>query len=229
MSAPFTIGTPKDTPRAAYAIQLDDTLSPEAVVPFTPEGDSPSEYKRIDDDIVLGIATGYWSTNLFANFDNLVPNAFMATLCPCVSLAQITSRLGVLPYNTALLFFAILCSLELFVLVLIIQQFISVAILGHSERFHYFHAHRVVDPHRPAINTMFVAVAVLTHATFVTALWMLRKWIRSQFQIPGSNANDCVSVTCCPCFSTAQMATHIKSYRPGSCSFGPVDKLPRYQ
>lgn len=220
MSEPLAVVTPKETPRAPYAIQLDDTLVPEVVVPCTPEGDGPSAYKRIDDDIVLGIATGYWSTNLFDSFDDLVPNAFMATLCPCVSLAQISSRLGMVPFNTALLFFALLCSLELLVVVLTIQQFVSVAILGHNETFHYFHAHRVVEP-RPAINGMLVTVAVLAHATLATALWVLRKRIRSQFMIPGSSANDCTSVTCCPCFATAQMATHIKSYKPGSCSLLP--------
>ncbi|KAF1782369.1 hypothetical protein GQ600_13375 [Phytophthora cactorum] len=144
----------------------------------------------------------------------------MATLCPCVSLAQIASRLGMVPYKTALLFFTLLCSLELAVVALTTQQFISVAILGHNVSYHYYHAHRLEDA-RPAVNPMFVIVAVLTHATFAAALWPVPD--------PGSNANDCVSVTCCPCFSTAQMATHIKSYKPGSCTFGPVDTLPRYQ
>ncbi|KAL3669411.1 hypothetical protein V7S43_005805 [Phytophthora oleae] len=227
MSESFTIDTPKDTPRVEYAIQLDNTLTPEVVMPCTPEGDGPNDYKRIGDDITLGIATGYWSTNLFACFDHLVPNAFMATLCPCVSLAQITSRLGMLPYNTTLLFFMMLCSLQLTVVALTVQQFVSVAILGHHESFYYYHAHRV-EVTRPAVNLMFVTVIVLTHATFAAALWVLRKRIRDQFQIPGSSANDCVSVTCCPCFATAQMATHTKSYQPGSCSFRAVDTLPRY-
>ncbi|GMF64659.1 unnamed protein product [Phytophthora lilii] len=228
MSEPLAVVTPKDTPRAPYAIQLDDTLTPEVVVPCTPEGDGPSAYKRIDDDIVLGIATGYWNTSLFASFDNLVPNAFMSTLCPCVSLAQITSRLGMVPFYTSLLFFALLCSLELVVVAIAIEQFIAVVVLGHDESVHYFHAHRVVEP-RPALNAMLVTVALLSHATFVTALWVLRKRIRGQFMIPGSNSDDCVTVTCCPCLSMAQMASHIKSYQPGSCSFAPVDTLPRYQ
>ncbi|KAG7388187.1 hypothetical protein PHYPSEUDO_012989 [Phytophthora pseudosyringae] len=228
MSEAITVVTPKDTPRVAYTLQLDDTLSPQVVVPCTPEGDGPSDYKRIDDDIVLGIATGYWTTTLFACFNHLVPNALMATLCPCVSLAQITSRLGVVPYSTALLLFTMLCSVELAAVALTIQQLISVTVLGHNKSYHYFHAHRLVED-RPAINPMFVTVIALTHATVSAALWTLRKRIRSQFQIPGSNANDCVSVTCCPCFSTAQMATHIKSYQPRACTFGPVDTLPRYQ
>ncbi|KAG3081321.1 hypothetical protein PI124_g19221 [Phytophthora idaei] len=224
MSEPTNVETPKDTPRVAYAIQMDEKLNPNVVVPCTPQG----AYKRIDDDVVVGIATGLWTTSFFACFDHLVPNALMATLCPCVSLAQITSQLGMVPYKTALLFFTLLCSFELAVVALTTQQFISVAILGHNVSYHYYHAHRLENA-RPAVNPMFVIVAVLTHATFAAALWVLRKRIRSQFQIPGSNANDCVSVTCCPCFSTAQMATHIKSYKPGSCTFGPVDTLPRYQ
>ncbi|OWZ15295.1 PLAC8 motif-containing proteins Hypothetical protein [Phytophthora megakarya] len=227
MSEPLTVVTPKDSPRVPYAIHLD-TLSTEVVVPCTPEGDGPGDYKKIDDDIVLGVATGYWSSSLFSSFEHLVPNALMATLCPCVSIAQISNRLGMVPYSTALLFFALLCFIEVFVVALIVQQFVSVAILGHNVSYRYFHAHRI-DETRPAINGMFMIVAMLIHATFSAALWVLRRRISSQFQIPGSSVNDCVSVTCCPCFATAQMAAHIKSYRPGSCAFGPVDSLPRYQ
>ncbi|KAF1775509.1 Tr-type G domain, conserved site [Phytophthora cactorum] len=168
MSEPTTVETPQDTPRVAYAIQMDEKLSPNVVVPCTPQG----AYKRIDDDVVVGIATGFWTTSFFACFDHLVPNALMATLCPCVSLAQIASRLGMVPYKTALLFFTLLCSLELAVVALTTQQFISVAILGHNVSYHYYHAHRLEDA-RPAVNPMFVIVAVLTHATFAAALWLL--------------------------------------------------------
>ncbi|CAH0519649.1 unnamed protein product [Peronospora belbahrii] len=247
-----TIANTRNTLGAPYAIQVNNTLNPERIVPCTPEIDDPSNYKQIDDDNVFGISTGHWSTNLFAISDNLVPNAFMASLCPCVSLAQITSRLGLLPFSTALLSFGILCSLELFVLVLAVVQYVLVEMLGrnggghhyHDEhyhgahdhdhdshyhgRHHHHHGHRGAGG-RPAINTVLVVVAVLIHATFITALWLLRKRIRNQFEIPGSNMVDCVLVACCPCLSTAQMATHIKSYQPGSCSFGPVDTLPRYQ
>ncbi|CAH0482100.1 unnamed protein product [Peronospora belbahrii] len=219
-----TIANTRNTLGAPYAIQVNNTLNPERIVPCTPEIDDPSNYKQIDDDNVFGISTGHWSTNLFAISDNLVPNAFMASLCPCVSLAQITSRLGLLPFSTALLSFGILCSLELFVLVLAVVQYVLVEMLGRNGGGHHYH-----DEHYHAINTVLVVVAVLIHATFITALWLLRKRIRNQFEIPGSNMVDCVLVACCPCLSTAQMATHIKSYQPGSCSFGPVDTLPRYQ
>ncbi|ETP11789.1 hypothetical protein F441_12726 [Phytophthora nicotianae CJ01A1] len=228
MSEPITVETPKDTPRVAYAIQLDEKLSPEVAVPCTPQGNGPSAFKRVNGDIVLGIATGYWATNFFGCFDHLVPNALMATLCPCVSVAQITSRLGMVPYRTALLFFALLSSLELATVALTTEQLVSVVILGHNVSYHYYHAHRLEDE-RPAINAIFLTITLLTHSTFAAALWMIRKRIRCQFQIPGSSANDCVSATCCPCFATAQMATHVKSYKPRSCTFGPVDTLPRYQ
>ncbi|EEY54454.1 PLAC8 family protein [Phytophthora infestans T30-4] len=226
MSEPIIVETPKDTPRVAFAIQMDEKLGPHMVEPCTPEADNA--YTKIGDDIVLGIATGYWTADFFACFDHLVPNALMATLCPCVSLAQITSRLGMVPYYTSLLFFALLCSFEVVAVTLTIQQFISVVILGHDVSYHYYHAHRLEDA-RPAVNAAFLSLAVVAHAAFAAALWVLRKRIRSQYQIPGSSANDCMAVTCCPCFSTAQMATHIKSYTPGSCTIGPVDTLPCYQ
>lgn len=225
MLKPTIVQAKRCPSRVAYAVQL---LGMKREVPDTSEDKGVSFYKRIDDDIVVGITTGHWTTNFFACFNGLVSNAFMATLCPCVSLAQIARRLGIVPYFTALLFFLLLCSLELVAVALTIQQFISVVILHHNVYYSYFHAHRL-EENRSAINLVFVTDFLLAHMVFATALLVLRKQIRSQFQIPGTTRNDILSVTCCPCFSIAQMASHLRCDRPNSCILRPVDVLPRYQ
>ncbi|KAJ0411838.1 hypothetical protein ATCC90586_002991 [Pythium insidiosum] len=60
-------------------------------------------------------------------------------------------------------------------------------------------------------------------------VWRVRAKIRDRFQIPGSCMGDCFTSMCCTCCALAQMATHVKSYKPGSCDFGPPDTLPAYQ
>jgi Cys-rich protein (TIGR01571 family) len=59
-------------------------------------------------------------------------------------------------------------------------------------------------------------------------VWYLRSKVRDRFKIPGSCLGDCCTSCCCTCCAVAQMATHVKSYTPGSCSFGPPDVLPAY-
>ncbi|RLN45281.1 hypothetical protein BBJ29_006653 [Phytophthora kernoviae] len=193
MSEPIYVITPKHTPCAAYTIHVDGTLSREVKEPGTPNGEGPiNDYKKIDEDV--GIVSGHWESSLFSCFDHCVPNAFMATFCPCVSLAQIAGRLGMVPYSTALLFLLLIGSIELAMVTFTVQQFVQVAILGHTETAYYYHAHRIVEP-RPAINPMFVTIVLLTHATACASLWMLRQRIRSQFKISGSIVSDCMAVT----------------------------------
>ncbi|DAZ98832.1 TPA: hypothetical protein N0F65_000988 [Lagenidium giganteum] len=56
----------------------------------------------------------------------------------------------------------------------------------------------------------------------------LRGRVRQRFEIPGSQCEDLLLSWCCGCCVMAQMATHVKSYQPGNCNFGPVDSLPPY-
>ena len=55
-----------------------------------------------------GLTTGVWSAGLFSCCDSIVPNCCMSFCCPCFSLAQITSRLGLYGFYPTLIFFAIL-------------------------------------------------------------------------------------------------------------------------
>ncbi|KAG6619535.1 PLAC8 family protein [Phytophthora cinnamomi] len=123
--------------------------------------------------------TGEWDVGLCGCCTDCVPNGFMTACCPCVSMAQISARLGMMEYCCALLVYLVLFS----------------ATGGCG-----------------------------------TAVWLClaRKETRARYQIPGGCCGDCMASFCCGCCAMAQVATHIKSYKPGSCDFGPQDTLPAY-
>ncbi|KAF4043687.1 PLAC8 family [Phytophthora infestans] len=125
---------------------------------------------------------GKWEVGFCDCFKHCVPNCLMTSCCPCVTLAQISSRLGMMPFKFALL--------------------LSILLL------------------------IFPCVGSLIFALWI---WRARKEVRERFQIPGGCCGDCLASCCCGCCAMAQMATHIKSYKPGNCAFGPQDTLAPYQ
>lgn len=128
------------------------------------------------------IKTGEWDADLCGCCTHCVPNCCMSFLCPCVSLAQISSRLGIAPYECSLITFIVLVCLS----------------------------------------------GGLAQAFFFIWIWQARYVTRQRFSIPGNCCSDCCVSICCSSCALAQMATHIKSYKPGSCDFGPPDTLPGY-
>ncbi|KAG7395218.1 hypothetical protein PHYBOEH_004125 [Phytophthora boehmeriae] len=80
--------------------------------------------------------------------------------------------------------------------------------------------------------TVLIILVVLTggtvHLILFIWIWKARAITRERFQIPGGCCRDCCASLFCPCCTLAQMATHIKSYKPGSCDFGPPDTLPAF-
>lgn len=57
------------------------------------DGDSSSQ--GVDSN---GIVTGRWKTGIFGFTDSLVPNGVMSCCCPGLVVAQISARLGLLPF-----------------------------------------------------------------------------------------------------------------------------------
>ncbi|KAF4317686.1 hypothetical protein G195_007943 [Phytophthora kernoviae 00238/432] len=89
MSQPqmFTSDTPSKPAQVPYAVQAD--------VPVMPA----SKDLEIDDEFTRGQwAVGFWDC-----FTDLMPNCFMVTCCSCISMAQISARLGVTTFSTALI------------------------------------------------------------------------------------------------------------------------------
>ncbi|GLE00854.1 hypothetical protein PINS_up009651 [Pythium insidiosum] len=126
----------------------------------------------------------------------------MATLLPCVAVAQVSHRVNIFPFSHVLIAYVVIWAVS--------NVFSSLLITVLPDWL----------------------VHVVTIALFVLAVgfpWYLRTSIRKRFQLPGSLVEDVFVSLCCCCCSVAQMATHVKSYKPGSCDFGPPDTLPAFE
>ncbi|CAI5711910.1 unnamed protein product [Peronospora destructor] len=157
-----------------YVIQVDASMTPTG----NPNGETFARDNGLSD-----IKIGGWETNLCGGcFKHCVPNCCMVTFCPCVTHAQISSRLGMAPYWCALATLLILIMLT----------------------------------------------CGTVHLILFIWIWKARSLTRERFHIPGGRCRDCCASLFCPCCTLAQIATHIKSYQPGSCDFGPPDTLPPY-
>jgi Cys-rich protein (TIGR01571 family) len=173
----------------------------------------------------LGLTTGKWEDQLCGCFSSLVPNCLMVTFCPCVALAQIAHRLNVAKYLTVLLVCGIIVALEWIMFILAIQDQASLS-SDDFDDYYYYYAHRV-RLYR-STNVAYQIVMYAIEIAVIVFVWHLRNLTRARFQIPGSGCEDCLVSFFCSCCSMAQVATHIKSYKAGSCDFGAPDTLPAY-
>jgi len=173
-----------------------------------------------------GIKVGEWGAGFCSCFDNFVPNCLMVTFCPCISLAQITARLGLYTYQQSLIVFGVLYGV----------YFVANSVAnststnykcdyGYDEHFNY-----TVDcsSGTNALRSIMYGISGLAIIICFVIIFQLRTKVRERFQIPGSCAEDCLTTYFCSCCVIAQMATHVKSYKAGACDFGPVDTLPAY-
>ncbi|KAG6619549.1 PLAC8 family protein [Phytophthora cinnamomi] len=131
------------------------------------------------------IKVGKWDAPFCGCFTHMVPNCLMVIFCPCFSLSQVLSRLGMMSFGAAL----------------------AITIM---------------------LGVLVACTGGLGHIVFALWIWTARLKTRERFQIPGSCCEDYLAACCCGCCTLAQIATHIKSYKPGSCAFGPQDTLPAY-
>ncbi|ETM53061.1 hypothetical protein L914_03430 [Phytophthora nicotianae] len=181
---------------------------------------------------------GTWSTGLFGCFTHPIPNCAMVTFCPCVSVAQVASKLEVMekfsakfrltPYWIALFSSLVVVVGQYVMLALFINQ-VSVIITSDSVVWGYI---KYKYHHWGEDDTWYIylILAAVCYVLFSVTVWQLRAKTRSQFQIRGNWCEDCWSSLWCPCCTLAQTATQAQSYTPGSCSFGPpqADTLPAY-
>ncbi|KAL4093452.1 hypothetical protein PRIC1_010886 [Phytophthora ramorum] len=194
---------------------------------------SPSMALELDTprtvDVVMGdgVPTGAWAAGLFDCLDNLVPNCCMVTLCPCVALAQLSTRLGVASYRVML-------SLLLFVTALELTMFTLMWATAESdndssdEYYSYTWESRNYYHHNTELNGTFVIITFIVQLLLFVYIWQLRAKTRARFQLPGSPATDCLSSWFCSCCTVAQLRTHVRCYQPGNCAFGAPDVLQAY-
>ncbi|KAF0704194.1 hypothetical protein DYB37_013119 [Aphanomyces astaci] len=148
-----------------------------------------------------GLVVGRWKADIFACFNQVVPNCLLPTFCPCVSLAQTLHRVGMYTFNNVLIVFAALYAAH------VVLSFIQTS--------------------SSSILWSWIGLA-LQLVAFVMVM-VVRRRIRTAFQIPGSDVEDCACSFFCSCCVLAQMATQTESYTPSECTFSPKDTLPGYR
>ncbi|CAI5738198.1 unnamed protein product [Peronospora destructor] len=169
-----------------------------------------------------GIPTGAWVSGLFDCFDNLMPNCFMVTFCPCVAIAQLSTRLGVASYRVVL-------SLLLFVMA--IELTVFGFIWTTADTYDHEHDHDGTDSSDDVgkvINSTFVLITLIIQMLLFVYIWQLRSRTRRLFQLPGNAVTDCLSSWFCSCCTVAQLRTHVRCYQPGRCTFRAPDVLQAY-
>ncbi|KAF4149010.1 PLAC8 family [Phytophthora infestans] len=183
------------------------------------ENNVPQTRRTAEDE--QGVMVGAWSVDFWGCCDILIPNCCMVTFCPCVSLAQISARLGVAPYRRVLVIFLLLTLAEV-----IAGLYPSSS--NNDSSWWYRSEREYSGDDESESNPVQSWTITIVRAIFFAYIWHLRQTTRRLFQIPGGPCGDCWSSFCCSCCTMAQIATHIKSYKPGDCSFGPLDVLPPY-
>lgn len=170
------------------------------------------------------IMIGRWDADLCSCLDSCVPNFFMAWCCPCISLAQIYARMGLLPYRSALGYFVTLGVIGW------VGYFFS---SPSSDETVYAYdpdiGYAVDTSVTAAIPMAFSIIMTIDQVLFRLIVWFVRAKVRERFLIPGGVCGDAFASCCCSCCAIAQLATHVKSYTPGNCSFSGPDVLPAYQ
>ncbi|KAL3669231.1 hypothetical protein V7S43_005614 [Phytophthora oleae] len=171
-----------------------------------------------------GVMVGAWSVDFCGCCDTMIPNCCMVTFCPCVSLAQISERLGVAPYRRVLVIFLLLVIAE--TVAGLYPTSSSTSSLWYSSESSTTYPDD--DSDEGDDNSIQSWIIIIVRVIFFVYIWHLRQTTRRLFRIPGGACGDCWASCCCSCCTMAQIATHIKSYKPGDCSFGPPDVLPPY-
>lgn len=185
------------------------------------------------------VRVGQWDADLCGCCTHAVPNCLMPTFCPCVSIAQIAHRVNVLSYAVTLSIFAVVYLVLWALNSTVSYRFIYAArgpdlycgyYYDYDSYYGYYSYYDCYYRHH-SFGTMygiFSALTFLAELGVFLFVWHLRAQIRARFQLPGSGCGDCLASLFCTCCSIAQLATHVKSYKPNNCDFAPPDTLPAY-
>lgn len=202
-----------------YTIQVS-ALKPVRLEPIT-ENCSSLEAKMAIVDVVDPPA---WTASLFGCFSSCVPNCCTVCFCPCVSMAQISARLGE-SFEMALMLFGLLVT----------GIFVSCGLyMSASVAEKYDEAHIDSSDASSSHQTVFAVCAIAASFALVASTARLRSQTRAKFALPGSTIADCgLSLVCGSCV-VAQLASQLQTFTPGSCQLAPPseeddrDLLPAY-
>jgi len=183
---------------------------------------------------VNGIRLGDWESEFCGCCTHPVPNGWMSLCFPCITIAQIVKRLGLYSYHKCL---AILVVIYAFSYILDTIRYNNMSYSYSIEeddgsvvwarRNYYDEDEYWEDSYTYGfygtgyMSTIFsIVIGVI--------VFRLRVYIRHRFNIPGNMCVDCLAAWFCSWCALAQMASHVQSYKPGSCDFGAPDTLPAY-
>ncbi|RLN88110.1 hypothetical protein BBJ28_00015771 [Nothophytophthora sp. Chile5] len=213
--------TPASSDNIPYSVQIDVPVDSSC---------QPVEQatKTLDDESEFTV--GSWEVGFFDCFRDLVPNCFMVTFCPCISMAQISAKLGVYSYMNTLMACLVVIVAEYVVFGLAMNTSSTTYAVDTDYDENGYPSYQYTISENYTAVTVYRLIAVIVRVAFAVFVCHLRMKIRERFQIPGNNYTDCCAAFMCSCCTLAQMATHVKSYKAGSCDFGaPADTLPAYR
>lgn len=197
--------------------------APQLVGIYPNEGyEDPTGERRVE-----GILVGQWEAPLFGCCRDCVPNCWMVTLCPCLTLAQALHRMRVLRYSRGWKALLILALLE--IATIAYETYKSIDNGGVDTSTSYVDPYNEYHGRFTIFLTNFYGGALFMHLVFVVLTALLRMKVRRWFKLPGCWCADCSLALACPCCTLAQMTTQVKSYTPRNCSLDEPDVLPPFE
>ncbi|KAF0688600.1 Aste57867_19773 [Aphanomyces stellatus] len=168
-----------------------------------------------------------WTTSLYSCGESLFPTAFMALCCPCVSLAQIASRLsGRGAYDVVLLLFLGLQVAGLTSVYVALpprqEWFQNTASSSPTISLEFMYHHAVFE-------FEWKDAGVYCWGLISALIAFVRGYGRTKMHIRGNVGTDWLASCFCSSCTIAQLATQVDVYptKEGSV-FGPRDVLPQY-
>lgn len=157
-----------------------------------------------------------WDTPFCGCWRACGSNTLFVACCPCISAAQIATRLGIWTYETSLLIFVGIVFCLAICVGLVFSDNSSDGFGGVGGNMNC-----------SASESYAIAAGMLLLLFFMLVARM--RWTtRRRFRIPGSKVLDfALSVGCSSC-TLGQMSSHIKSYDPRGCHIGFKDTLPAF-
>lgn len=212
-AAPYYYGEPSPGSYPADSAPMGAMPPPGAYRPPT------SAYQPAPPAVDDNIRVGEWEAELRGCTTHAVPNCLIPMFCPCVSLGQISQRLGIISFAATVSIFALVALTQWVTSLVVIIRLYYVWWLSD-----WYESYQFTTPY-----TLLCLLLACADAAVFLAAWHLRTQTHIRFELPGSCCCDFWASLCCTCCSISQMATHVKSYTPNSCGFSPSDTLVAYQ
>jgi Cys-rich protein (TIGR01571 family) len=174
----------------------------------------PSEYEA------NGIRMNSWESGFADCCRDCIPNCCMSWSCPHIWMGIISVRIGQCSRGAAVFLYGglLVGTFAIF----IAENYGTFQYLLNGWELSY-------ALERNAFERNVAAYAnYALQLIFFGLIWQARANIRNRFRIPGNACEDCCLSACCSCCVIAQIATHVKTYKPGSCTLISPTVLPPY-